>query len=217
MRHRVDARGARTPHDGGPAVAPSGGTQTGRAASGRRLLLVLLLVAIGNPTLPARADLVEAEGKIGLSAPALSWAVRFPVAGYRLEAQRHWPDGRGHYYMFVHEPTGMAVSFYIEPADRCPDAHACRDFYWRNRHASMRSAHGVTRSERNGFALIEFLTEYQVPQVQGRTVQQFHLSGHWVRDGYWVDLHLSKMPYAPKDRQGAMDVVDSLTIEPKGP
>jgi hypothetical protein len=118
--------------------------------------------------------------------------------------------------MFVHGPTGMAVSFYIEPADPCTDAPACREYYWQKRHPSMRDAHAVTRSERNGFALIEFLIDYHLPTLQGRTVQQFHISGHLVKDGYWIDLHLSKMPYAPTDRQGAFDFVDSIRLDPKG-
>ena len=32
-------------------------------------------------------------------------------------------------------------------------------------------------------------------------VPHFFFSGHLVRDGYWVDMHLSMMPYTPRDRR----------------
>ena len=63
--------------------------------------------------------------------------------------------------------------------------------------------------------MLEFTVKFQVPQLAGRTVEQMHFSGHLVRDGYWVDLHLSMMPYTPKDRQAFLDFVDAIRIEPK--
>lgn len=91
-------------------------------------LLALLVVAT-----PARGELSEADGMIGLSAREVGWVVRFPARGYTLSVQRHRQDGRGHYYMFTNADTGLNVSFYIEPAERCASAEACRENYWRNR------------------------------------------------------------------------------------
>jgi hypothetical protein len=118
--------------------------------------------------------------------------------------------------MFTNATTGLNVSFYIEPAGECSTADACRENYWQTRHPSMASAQGMRRFERNGFALLEFHVEYRLPSVQGQTVTQGHVSGHLVRDGYWVDMHLSKMPYTPNDRQTFLDFVDAIRVEPKG-
>jgi hypothetical protein len=63
--------------------------------------------------------------------------------------------------------------------------------------------------------LLEFTQKFQVPQLAGRTVEQMHFSGHLVRDGYWVDVHLSMMPYTQSDRQAFLDFVDAIRIEPK--
>ncbi len=181
-----------------------------------RVLGCLALVGLLLPALAAPADLSEADGLISLSAQAVGWVVRFPAQGYTLSLQRHREDGKGHYYMFTNATTGLNVSFYLEPAEKCATADTCRENYWRTRHPSMANAQGVRRFERNGFALLEFHVEYRMPELKGRAVAQGHVSAHLVRDGYWVDMHLSKMPYTPKDRQTFLDFVDAIRIEPKG-
>lgn len=80
----------------------------------------------------------------------------------------------------------------------------------------LADAHLLTRFERNGFVLLEFVTALRVPELGGRTVEQLHFSGHLVRDGYWVDMYLSMMPYTPSDRQVFLDFMDAIRIEPKG-
>ncbi len=176
----------------------------------------LALIGLLFSALAAHAELSEADGLISLSAPAVGWVVRFPAQGYTLSLQRDRQDGKGQYYMFTNATTGLNVSFYIEPADKCATAQACRESYWTTRHPTMANAQGVRRFERNGFALLEFQVEYRLPDPQGRTVTQGHVSGHFVRDGYWVDLHLSMMPYTAKDRQVFLDFVDAIQVAPKG-
>ncbi len=177
-----------------------------------RAVRCLVLLAVLLPALPVRADLSEADGMIGITAQGVGWALRFPAQGYTLSHERHRRDGRGQYYMFTNDRTGLNASFFIEPAEKCPSALACREQYWRDRHPSMAKAQAVHRFERNGFALIEFL----VPVISGHTLNQFHMSGHLVRDGYWVDMHLSKVLYTPSDRQLFLDFIDALVIQPKG-
>jgi hypothetical protein len=181
-----------------------------------RVLGCLALIGLLLPALPALADLSEADGWISIFARAVGWVVRFRAQGYTLRLQRDRQDGRGHYYMFTNATSGLTVSFYIKPADKCATAEACRETYWTTRHPSMANAQGVRRFERNGFALLEFQVEYQLPSLQGQTVTQGHVSGHLVRDGYWVDMHLSMMPYTPGDRQTFLDFVDAFQVAPKG-
>ncbi len=112
------------------------------------------------------------------------------------------------------QPTGAARR--EGRAAPCATAEACRDNSWRNRSPLLADAQLIGRFERNGFACLEFLTEYRVPNPPGGKVEQHHVSGHLVRDRYWVDMHLSMMPYTAKDRQVFLDFVDAIRIEPKG-
>jgi hypothetical protein len=109
--------------------------------------------------------------------------------------------------------TGLNVSVRIEPARTCTTAEACREAYWRDRSPQLATAQLLDRSERNGFAWLEFTMKLQ---AAGRTAEQRHFSGHLVRDGYWVDLHLSMAPYTPSDRQVFLVFVDAIRIERNG-
>ncbi len=170
------------------------------------------LIALGL-SIPALADLSEADGRFGISVPGIAWVLSFPSEGYTVHVSRQRADGQGVYYMFVHASNGLNASVYLEPATVCQTALACRDYYWEHRDSSMSTAQGVTRFERNGFALLEFL----IPEMAGQPIRQYHFSGHLVRDGYWIDLHLSKLLYTSKDRQLFLDFVDGLVIQPKTP
>jgi hypothetical protein len=181
-----------------------------------RTLGYLALVGLLLPALTARADLSEADGLISISARAVPWMVRYPAQGYTLSVQRDRQDEKGQYYMFTRATTGLNVSFYVEPADTCATADACRENYWKTRHPSLADAQGVQRFERNGFALLEFHVEYPLPDLHGQAVAQGHVSGHLVPDGYWVDMHLSLMPYTPSDRQMFLDFVDAIRVALKG-
>ena len=127
-------------------------------------------------------------------------------------AERDRPDGRAHYYLFSHNVTGLNISVRIEAAGTCTTAEACRDAHWRDRSPHLATAELPDRSERNGFAWLEFT---QKLQAAGRTAEQRHFSGHLVRDGYWVDVRLSMGPYTQSDRRVFLDFLDAIRVEPK--
>ncbi len=77
----------------------------------------------------------------------------------------------------------------------------------------MATVEVLDRFDRNGFAWLEFTMTLQ---AAGRKAEQRHFSGHLVRDGYWIDLHLSITPYTSSDRQVFLDFVDAIRIEAKG-
>ena len=75
----------------------------------------------------------------------------------------------------------------------------------------MAETQAVERFEWNGFVLIEFL----VRELSGRKLKRINISGHLVRDGYWVHMHLSKLLYTRSDRQVLLDFIDAPVIQPK--
>jgi hypothetical protein len=67
--------------------------------------------------------------------------------------------------MFTSAASGLNVSFYIEPAGTCTSGEACRQAYWGDRSPQFATAELLDRSERNGFAWLEFTQKFQVPQL----------------------------------------------------
>jgi hypothetical protein len=57
--------------------------------------------------------------------------------------------------------------------------------------------------------------EFYRPAVQGQPVKMLDMYAEFVRDGYWIDLHISKVLYKKSDHALFEDLVKSAAFEPK--
>jgi hypothetical protein len=129
-----------------------------------------------------------AEVRIGGDAHAVSmpytrWELRLPAPGWVAQLQRSRPDGLQHYYMFTHA-SGLNASFYLEPAFRRDSTAAYRAAFWENPGPAYGQVKDAQFFDANGFAVVAFTS------VVGALTQR-HWSAHMVRDGVWIDMHLS--------------------------
>ena len=73
----------------------------------------------------------------------------------------------------------------------------------------------VARAERDGIALLEYKVEVDVPEgAPVDSLTQTNRHAFLVRDGVWVDVHLSKMGFEPADAALFDTVLDSIRIRP---
>jgi hypothetical protein len=56
-----------------------------------------------------------------------------------------------------------------------------------------------------------------MPSYAGYPVKQENLYAEFVQDGFWVDLHLSKVQYSAKDHALFEAIVKSIRFEAKSP
>ena len=173
-----------------------------------KAILCVLVILIGTQ---ADAEIRQSGSSIYLSAKDVSWEMKFPKGDWQLKLQRHRQDGRGHYYMFTASDGMTNVSFYIEPAERCSSASDCRQLYWSSPNPLMANPQEVKFLERNGFAVVRFL----IPTFKGERVDQLNYSAHAVRDGYWVDVHISKMMSKSSESALFSDFLDRVSFELK--
>jgi hypothetical protein len=152
------------------------------------LKLFVTLIFVATATL-AQADMRQSEESIHLSVSGILWEIRFPDRGWQIHQERVRQDGHACYYMFSNTSKQLNASFFIEPAEKCKTSQDCRSLYWKNPGAFIENPQSVEQFEENGFAVVKFI----VPSVRGLQVNQLNYSGHVVRDGYWVDVHLSKI------------------------
>ena len=169
-----------------------------------RLITVLTFLVI---SVPVYADLSQENGVIAISSRAVNWGLQFPAGDLQLKMQRHSPDGNDHYYHLSSSKSGLDASFYIEPAQKCVSSKDCRDSYLKLPNPLIVNPQKINNFELNKFALVEFL----VPEIKGMRVDQMNFSGHYVKDGYWVDMHLSKLNYQPGERNLFTNFVQSIS------
>ena len=94
---------------------------------------------------------------------------------------------------------------------KCKTAVACRSQYWSDPGPLVQNPKAVVQFEDNGFAVVKFL----MPSVEGVTVNQLNYSAHTVRDGYWVDMHLSKADSTRQDEALFKSFLSGVSFQPK--
>jgi hypothetical protein len=155
----------------------------------------------------------QSDESIHLSVSGILWELRFPVQGWQVHEERVRHDGRGCYYMFSNENKQLNASFFIEPAEKCKTSRNCRNLYWSNPGPFIENPQSVEQFEENGFAVVKFI----VPRVRGLQVNQLNYSGHLVRDGYWVDMHLSKIQSQKEDEALLSGFAKTVSFQQKSP
>ena len=151
------------------------------------------------------------QTRIGFTVPKAPWMMGVPSDTFEVSQQRMKPDGTAAYFMLTKGSGGLIVSFWIEPIRDCKTAISCRDASWKAEKAKLGNAEGVAMSEVGDAAVVEYL----IPTVAKMKVDQKNMHAYFVRDGFWIDFHLSQMAYREADHDRFTDFIRAVTFEPK--
>lgn len=135
----------------------------------------------------------------------------FPAEDFVVKKEQIKPDGSAGYFYVVDEKHDLNVSFFIEPATKCKTSKACRDMVWNAGNPSWENPQNVVLSEVGEASVFEFM----VRSFQGQPIQQKNMYAQFVVDGFWVDLHLSKVFYNSSDRKLFERLIKAIRFEPK--
>lgn len=173
-------------------------------------LIVLLLILPAALTQSLDSQQAK-ESSVKLVIPKAPWTVVLSGEALALNRQEIKPDGGSGYFMMVDRGTRMIASVYIEPVDRCRTSKDCRDLVWKTGNPVWQKPQNVKLGEMGEISTLELL----VPEYQGEPVRQQNLYAEFVRDGYWVDVHLSKVGYQDQDHVLFETMVHAVRFEPK--
>ena len=179
--------------------------------NGGRVRIVRLVVLALSITSLAIAQPTGSADRTSISVAGAPWELSFPSAGWTLQQQKQRDDGKGVYFMYGHGRHPLWVSFFIEPAEKCATSEECRALYWRDPGPAVKDPTDVTQFLANGFAIVRFV----VPTFRGQKVNQLNYSGHLVRDGFWIDMHLSTVSEDPAREKLLSNFVDGIRISAK--
>lgn len=172
------------------------------------VLYILIFLAIcQTPVLTRTSD----EERIGFTVPAAPWTLTLPKGDLVVERQQIKPDGRYGYFSMNDNQNRMTISFFIEPVDKCKDSKTCRDMVRKLGNPSWENPQHVLQSEIGDVSYFEFF----MPSFQGVPVKQQNMYAEFVKDGFWVDLHISKVLYKSQEHELFERIVKSIKFEPK--
>jgi hypothetical protein len=150
------------------------------------------------------------EGSYALAGQGRNWRLVVDLPGFEIGPPEVTADAQGVSLKGTHPGTGMNVSVFLEPAHEGWTAVDYREDYWQkiSTGAPIRRKR-VKRTERDGMALLEFL----MPELEGIPVRQKSLNAFLVRDGLWIDVHLSKVRFEKEDQKLFKQVLASIRFE----
>jgi len=150
-------------------------------------------------------------GKISLTADRTPWNLVFSAKGFSIKEQNIKPDGSAAYFFITNDKTYLNASLWIEPVSKCKTSKECRDMVWKAGNPAWGRFQDPLLSEIGAVSYFEFYR----PSVQGQPVKMLDMYAEFVKDGYWVDLHMSKVLYTKSDHALFEDLVRSASFEPK--
>jgi hypothetical protein len=153
----------------------------------------------------------ENEERLSFVVPAAPWVLSLAKGDLVINQKQIKPDGSAGYFSLHDEKNGFTVSLFIEPATKCKDSKSCRDMVLELGNPGWEKPQNFIKSEIEGVSYFEFF----MPSFRGVPIKQQHMYVEFVEDGFWVDLHVSKVLYASEDHDLFEQLVKSVKFEPK--
>lgn len=170
-------------------------------------LAIAALVVLQMSGLSAAAQ----EKRLEFTYAELPWTLTIPADDFQLSEKQMRDDGHGIYFHLVDEKQEINLSMFIEPVKNCTDSKSCRDFIWKTGNPEWVNPQNVVQSEIAGVSVLELM----VPKFQGMNLRQQNVYAEFVQDGFWVDMHISKVLYKPEEHQLFERIIKSVKFEPK--
>jgi hypothetical protein len=144
-----------------------------------------------------------------LAIPGKSWSIEINLPpGFVVEGSEISSDGERARLAGNNQSTGLVLSLFLEKAATEGNAKAAREYYWKRMQASPFKMEDVQLSERDGAAVLE----YTVNGANQKKIDWKNMHLYLSHDGYWVDVHISKIFYRSTDRVSFDQILNSVKI-----
>jgi len=161
---------------------------------------------------------VTTDSHYKLKADGSSWSIIFPKSDYKILQSKQRSNGRSRYFHLANN-SGVNVSFFIEPSVKCASSNDCRTYQIKHPSPSMAASVNNREYELNNFSIIYYMLKEadktsikRIPQLAGKTINQMNINAHYVKNGYWADIHMSKMQSTPKDETTFNNFISSIQL-----
>lgn len=149
------------------------------------------------------------KDQIRLTAPEAPWTL--VIDGNNLDIKTVQVKPGGAYFLMFPDKDGLNISLFVEPADKCKTSDECRDFVLNTGNPRWGKFQDLAKSKIGDFSYFEFFR----PEVQGQLLKMQDMYAEYVGNGYWVDLHISKVLYKKEDKLLFEKLVNSIKFVSK--
>lgn len=164
-------------------------------------IMCALLAACASPVIKIEKHVYS------IAVPNTALVLEFPSEGFRMEVSDNNPP----YYYFTNEKGRLNISFSFERATKCNSSETCRDYFANKLSASDVSKNGW-KPARIGDV---FVSESMNGLASGSGTKQQYMNAHFVKEGMWINVRLSKAAYSENDRDLFVKLVRAIQFWPK--
>jgi uncharacterized protein DUF4019 len=151
------------------------------------------------------------EDRVAFTVIEAPWMVSLNSQNLEIKDQQVKHDNRSGYFLMSNETDNLTVSLFIEPAVKCRTGSECRDYVLKTGNPEWGEFQDLVKSQIGDFSYFEFFR----PVVQNQPLQILDLYAEYVADGYWVDLHISKVLYKKADHLLFENLINSIRFVSK--
>lgn len=137
------------------------------------------------------------------------WGLRLDGAGWQYDEAQSKPAPPDWYFLLNDDGRALNFSVRFAAADHCTSARACLELGW-SRPAPFERTQ-VRDSQEGEFEVRWFV----IRQPMGAQGDFLNLLAHAVRDGIWIDVHVSTVGATPEREQALRSLVRGLAFEPR--
>jgi hypothetical protein len=154
----------------------------------------------------------EVKNPLSISLPDKTWAVEIHAEGFTLTADDSAPGGKRR-IMAIDEARGITISVQLEQVNHEPTLDECRQSQ-RDRVKAFTGKLQMRDIKYGDDGKMAFV-EYFVPEYEGRPVRQNNLFACFSKENVFVDVHVSKIPFEPKDEEMLSAVMGTVYVAEK--
>lgn len=172
----------------------------------KNLFLAAIAVIVLQLSLQAQTRI---QDSVRLTAVGAPWDV--VVEGSALDIKQVGTKPNGSYFLLYPGKDALNISFYIEPAEKCKTSDECRDFVLNAGNPAWGKFESLNKARFGQFSYFEFYR----PEPMGQPLKMQDMYAQYVDQGYWVDLHISKVLYQKEDKLLFEKLMKSIKFVPK--
>lgn len=148
---------------------------------------------------------------VDLTTTKAPWTMRLLGNDLDITSVQAKPDEASAYFMMSSASTKLNVSVFIEPVNKCKTSEECRDNVLNAGNPAWGKFEQLAKGKIKDFSYFEFYR----PEVQGQPVKMLDVYAEYVSDGFWIDLHISKVLYSKADHALLEKVINSIEFVPR--
>ncbi len=148
-------------------------------------------------------------GQNTFNMPQEDWSLEINLDGFEIIKEGFSSDNKMFQLSAINAKKQINLTIFIEKTESKGDKEKCRDYYWNKAKNSPLAKENLKKYETVNLAIIEHDTK----EYNGQIVNFHSLNAYLAKNGYWIDVHISKAGFTKKDKKTFKRITESITFK----